>query len=384
MNRIKPLVARAVNELYCGGLTREEFERIKPAIYDKNHGTLLRANALAVALLGVLWLLSIFIPFLEVNRGVYMFFCPCFLLLFVLAWVFIGRRSRKLSIPMTYMMLAVAYAFGIVLGVFSKPEQPATTFCVLLFALPLLLIDRPVRCAVLVTGATACFCVCTVLVKSREISQQDIVNSISFLILGITVNHYVMKTKLRDILNQSIIERERDTDDLTRLLNKAAGRRQMEEYISGGGAAALLILDIDNFKSINDSYGHAYGDTVLRTLGTVIAGSFRSTDVLARIGGDEFAMLLPESTDIDRIGACMDRMDEALKDSFIVNNRFAPVTFSVGAAFCPRDSRDYDTLFEMADRALYAAKNNGKKQLAYYSPELANGCETQISEMTTG
>ena len=157
-------------------------------------------------------------------------------------------------------------------------------------------------------------------------------------------------------------------DLLTGLSNKIATERKIKEYIkeSPNELGMMFVIDIDNFKKINDTMGHAFGDEVLRTLGKHIGENFRVTDIIGRTGGDEFTIFLKSLKD----DAITLREAKKLADFFKEFEAGEYVkysaTASIGAAVFPQDGEDFETLYKAADRALYKAKERGKNQLAFY------------------
>ena len=130
-----------------------------------------------------------------------------------------------------------------------------------------------------------------------------------------------------------------------------------------GGVPAVLLLDLDHFKHVNDEHGHLMGDAVLQTVTDRIASVLRSEDCLARWGGEEFAVLAP---DIDREGvlALGERAREALAEMPVrVGDGSIDLTLSVGAALAGDERRTPDALVEAADQALYEAKNAGRNRV---------------------
>lgn len=159
-----------------------------------------------------------------------------------------------------------------------------------------------------------------------------------------------------------------DTDLLTDLYNKAATERKIKEYIEEhpNEQAVMFLLDIDNFKRINDTMGHAFGDEVLRTLGHDIRGEFRVSDIIGRTGGDEFIIFLKGIKD----DAFMEQEAKRMAHFFSTFQAGEYVkysaTASIGAAVFPKDAKDFDGLYKAADKALYKAKERGKNQLVFF------------------
>lgn len=161
------------------------------------------------------------------------------------------------------------------------------------------------------------------------------------------------------------MRQEAETDPLTGLLNRRAFERRFDQARAGVRQAgtALLIVDLDHFKKVNDTFGHAVGDEVLRKAARVMHGSVRATDVVSRMGGEEFAILLPD-TSVEEAVAIGQRLRERLYWSLNLGGAVPlRVTASIGAA---HDRLHADTVHEMmrdADRALYRAKENGRNRL---------------------
>ncbi|MCL5025635.1 MAG: diguanylate cyclase [Chloroflexi bacterium] len=122
---------------------------------------------------------------------------------------------------------------------------------------------------------------------------------------------------------------------------------------------AVMFIDLDNFKEINDSLGHETGDKVLQWVAERLVGQLRSSDTVARMGGDEFVILLPEVDSIADAQRATKRILEAVQEPFVISDRCLRVTTSIGIALYPDDTSDAEDLVKKADRAMYEAKNQG-------------------------
>ena len=166
------------------------------------------------------------------------------------------------------------------------------------------------------------------------------------------------------------LQNKAETDLLTELLNKISTENKIKEYLEGDGhdkTCMMCVLDIDNFKKINDTMGHAFGDEVLATLGKKIRTEFRVTDIIGRTGGDEFIIFLKDLKDDSIIEREAGRVAGFFKDFTVgTYTKYSP-TASIGAAIYPRDGSDYESMYKAADTALYKAKKRGKNQLAFFS-----------------
>ncbi len=166
--------------------------------------------------------------------------------------------------------------------------------------------------------------------------------------------------------------RQADSEPLTGLLNRGAIERNIKAFLTGeglGGRHALLMLDFDNFKAVNDTLGHTKGDELLVSFANGIRRLFRSGDYLSRTGGDEY-MLFIKHAQSDLIA--QDKA-EALREEMVNLSRKIgiPVSISVGIAVYHRDGETFEALYKAADTALYRIKRSGKNAIAFYSkPEV--------------
>lgn len=120
----------------------------------------------------------------------------------------------------------------------------------------------------------------------------------------------------------------------------------------------LLYIDLDDFKTFNDSYGHAYGDKILINIATKIKESIRASDTIARIGGDEFILLLEEVTHKDDIIKRTDSLRSIFNQPIVIDNIENKLSCSIGVAIYPEDGADIDTLLAVADKAMYQNKDS--------------------------
>ena len=165
-------------------------------------------------------------------------------------------------------------------------------------------------------------------------------------------------------------------DALTGLANRSLLQERAIEAIARarrtGGTLAMLCLDLDGFKAVNDLRGHAAGDRLLREVAARLSRCVRETDTVARIGGDEFVVLQADHVQPDMARALADRLVEALSEPYGLGAGEAPsnVTTSIGIAQFPADGDDAETLLHNADTALYRAKWAGKNRAAFFRPEM--------------
>lgn len=170
-----------------------------------------------------------------------------------------------------------------------------------------------------------------------------------------------------------ILRQKAEHDLLTGLYNRITTKNRIEDIIAqsvGGERHALFVIDIDNFKNVNDHLGHLCGDRVIVETASAIRRQFREEDVVGRIGGDEFVVFLKN---IDSFGLVVKKA-EMLRDMFRKSGEFRArqcnVSGSIGISVFPYDGDSYDNLFRKADAAMYAAKNSGKDSYRIYTSDM--------------
>lgn len=162
-------------------------------------------------------------------------------------------------------------------------------------------------------------------------------------------------------------------------LTELANRRHFIDHAKAAVAAArekdeaaLILLDLDRFKPINDRFGHAAGDTVLKTVAARLCCEVREDDVVARLGGDEFAILL-RSVGRAQCERIAERMLAGLRTPIALEEENVVIGGSIGVAFCPRHGRDVDLLLHRADLALYRAKRSGAGRCVFFARDMEFG-----------
>lgn len=158
-------------------------------------------------------------------------------------------------------------------------------------------------------------------------------------------------------------------DPLTGLLNRRECIRRIDQYIENSDElAAFLLIDIDNFKKLNDTMGHLYGDTILKNIARELLSMFRKEDIVARIGGDEFVVFLPR---IGKKAHVLPRLD-AIRDLFSdmgISPEAPSISCSIGVCFYPEHGEDFTTLFAKADDSMYYTKKHGKNSYSFYGSD---------------
>lgn len=196
----------------------------------------------------------------------------------------------------------------------------------------------------------------------------------SLKIIGYVKNIDAQKRHELEILKQS------QKDSLTGLYNKIVTQSLIEDYICGEGHEknhALIMMDVDNFKSINDTYGHIQGDNTLIEISSRLPKIFRSTDIIGRIGGDEFFILMKDFNTEEQLIEKLTALCKMFSEIRIGENKERKISGSIGVAAYPKDGITFHDLYKKADTSLYYAKEHGKDCFYIHDRCIGsqNGCE---------
>lgn len=168
------------------------------------------------------------------------------------------------------------------------------------------------------------------------------------------------------------LEEKAERDLLTGLYNKITTQSKIERYLSRDEfvLGALCIIDLDDFKEINDSFGHAFGDAVLSEVSQRLNSLFEKDVIIGRIGGDEFIVFFKNIKNLDEIKAKVISICEMFREAYTGNSNNYKISGTIGVAIAPRDGDNFDVLYNHADIAMYAAKNRGKDNYCMYEQGL--------------
>ncbi len=174
------------------------------------------------------------------------------------------------------------------------------------------------------------------------------------------------------------LKKDAETDALTGLLNKASSEKELTKLCKTN-AGALMMIDLDSFKLVNDIHGHAMGDKVLITFADILRAAVRSSDLLGRMGGDEFIAFChgihEESSVAQKAKFINERVTETAK-KLMGENMNIPLGASIGCVFIPMSGTDFPELYKKADKALYVVKQNGKHGYNIYTEETHESAPT--------
>lgn len=192
------------------------------------------------------------------------------------------------------------------------------------------------------------------------------------------------KMRMQMIAAENEIERMALYDRVTGLPNRHAFElslaQALQRHARNGGGSALLYIDVDGFKTVNDQFGHQVGDAVLKAIGVRLERALRGADIVARIGGDEFAVILSDTSineDAGRVAASLVRI---AAEPFATGRAPAHIGFSIGICMIPQSAADIDSALRNADLAMYHAKQMGKNTYQFYAETMVEDARRSQDE----
>ncbi len=364
-NRVLKVVKNIIARLY---VSREAYRESRYEIRNSNLNMLSAASLIASAIYLILFTMS-FIPMglrMEGQRFIYLAVSSHSLLFFVVSITLLPTHRKYITLSL-YLFLFMLYSHGLVDGIIVNRTTHTAVFFVLQIVCPSLIIDKTVRMLFYNAAWTFSYIGLSILYKSPELAKIGNLDAACFFVVGSMMNMYLSHLRTKEFILNQVIRTERDSDTLTGLLNKGSLTREIKKNLAKNSAnGVLLFLDVDDFKVINDTYGHDVGDRVLQSIARILRETFRQTDVIGRFGGDEFVIFMTDTNDISiaesRAQKALKNMRTCLKEPLLPLS----VHGSFGIASCSANGENYNNLFKKADLALYASKNSGKNRISVH------------------
>jgi len=182
--------------------------------------------------------------------------------------------------------------------------------------------------------------------------------------------------------SEEVIWRQANFDRLTGLPNRNMFHDRLHQEIDKSDRTklplALLLVDLDEFKEVNDTLGHHIGDLLLKEAAHRISSGVRVSDTVARLGGDEFTIILSELHDMNKVDVIAGKIIDKLAQEYRIGNEVVHISGSVGITFYPTDTRNIDSLIKNADQAMYEAKARGRNRFSYFTQSLQDNAQNRL------
>lgn len=270
-------------------------------------------------------------------------------------------RTRVIGALCNFFVLSFL-ALVIYISVYGAKAEPGVFFAPFMIALAMIFIRRSRESLTMITVATLVFLLLSNHNKPSYIFRIDLDMAIVAWCLSIFVNLESLHLWIRDYRLRNELVRLSCTDSLTGLMNKGSAESAARHYLSGQGVrecSALFVIDMDQFKQINDVLGHQAGDEALEVFGETLIKLFRAQDVVGRVGGDEFVALMKNISDAKLVARRAATICNAVRHTKLKNYNLS-ITCSVGVAIASMNHAGYDEMFKLADEQLYRVKRGGR------------------------
>ncbi len=290
---------------------------------------------------------------------------PVFLvfLIFSITAIKLKLTNYYLIQSMCVAMYVLMFAGFILISIFPYPDNVQVYISLFIMTMPALFIIRPsITLTVSIVMGTL-FSVLAYEYKPYYIACQDIFSTIAAILFSGVLSCFIVYVRVEDYIMKKKLFKMGNTDMLTSLYNKQGCEYYCQEYMDAAGMEehyTVIMMDMDNFKAINDTYGHVCGDNILRVFGGEIKGLFKADDVISRVGGDEFFILIKDMSDIEKI------RQKAVAVLKICERIGQKVNITLGSSIGIVTVKDtkltFEDLYKLSDRLLYESKNSGKNK----------------------
>lgn len=344
----------------------ERIDRCAAEIDSRNRRNLVVFSNGALLVSSIVFLASLLWPYyhaLLLSHGLLFLYSG---LLFFGSRYIQQRKLRRIRLIL-YLAFAPIMTAGVLLGSFFDPGRAAVSIVIFLCILPLFIIDKPWRIIGYQLFFAAAFVVCSFLSKTPEIFREDVFYLPIYLALGIGANIFTMYDKIESAESYVRIRHESEHDPLTELYNRKSGEEKLKSLFRAQVHGTFAILDVDNFKQINDRLGHQAGDAALCAVSDAVQKVFRSSDVVWRLGGDEFAVYAVNMLDADTCRRRFEALAGRLAEAETAPYGKLGLRVSVGCTICAGERLDFELIYKSSDAALYEAKNAGKGMIVVHS-----------------
>lgn len=349
---------------YCG-IEKDEYDAIKKDVYASNFVIWRILHFFMTSVFLALYISSLMNRLLRVNS---VFYLMAFLYSAAgIAVFFLCSKESRVAKLIMYLSMSLLFIFGCFISK-NNPVAPATTFIALLLITPMFMIDRPIYMTIELCAASTMFLIWMHAVKPAEIWMVDLINVIIYTVVGSFLNIIADSVRIREFVLARKLSIQKDTDELTGLKNKGALIREVNTLLRNESAAngVLFVMDVDKFKSINDTFGHDVGDDVIVQFGKILGKQFTNGEIAARFGGDEFVVFVRDADGADRAREIADGIIKVASE-VVLPTVGRKVSVSIGAALRTGQEKEFQEIFKKADASLYRAKADADNRFCIHN-----------------
>lgn len=356
------MVKKIWNLIKYGNYNNDSYKEYKDDVIETNH-QLLGVFAFGGTILNFL-LFSVSFYLKSISSSMYLYLLALVFSLLVL-WInkIVYKYMPKWTTFLSYTYAAFLFIIYMIVGVNHNINSTAAIICGFYVLFPIFFVDKPYRYAIFVLFLTGIFFIDTFVVKDIDYALLDFLNCSVFALISILLLYYLYNVRMLNLVNKRKVMEERDTDYLTGLKNRMAIETYISSNLNDCKQGIIFFVDLDDFKLVNDKYGHAMGDKVLIEVAQVIERIFSGYEY-ARLGGDEF-VIYAEGVNDEKWAK--ERASLLIKEisNIKISGKRNIVGSSIGIVFS-NSCGEYSTFFDRVDSAMYEAKKDGKNCYRVY------------------
>ncbi|MBO4468180.1 MAG: diguanylate cyclase [Clostridia bacterium] len=349
---------------YCG-IEKEEYKAIKRDTFISNYRIWRILHCLMTVFFAALFIDTLVSRMMRENSIVYLL---SFVYSALVTFVFFKlKKDSVIAQILIYLSIMFLFVFSSFITQ-NNPKIPATTFFVMLVITPMFMIDRPYFMGMVLTVASTGFATWMYFVKPYKIWELDFSNLVIFYPLGIVLHVVSNSVRIREFVLRRKINIQKDTDETTGLKNKGALTRAIDKYLKDETKekGILFVSDIDQFKKINDTYGHDIGDRVIGDFGKLLKDYFKNDEIVGRFGGDEFIIFIKNTDNGETALNTANEIVTSAAEQIEMPDENQKFSISIGIALYRGVEKNYTELFKKADMALYKVKSDPDSQFTIY------------------
>lgn len=353
-----------------GGVFKKRFDDCEKYINNVNLKMLMTASIISI-FLGIIFL--VVDTFLGAGGKASYFYLAVVIILIIVHLLarFVAKKNVKWVMPLTYLFCCLLLDLAIIQGTVVLHHSVGLMFCVFLFVIPLIVLDKPLRLDFLLFAMTVIYSLLCMLMKPMDVSMMDVIYSVISLVVSVMLYHSSVALRMEEIISNWQMEKEKDKDALTKLQTRQVAELAIFDYMKkNDDLAALMLVDVDNFTKVNDVLGHDEADRVLVVISRCIKSIFRNTDIIARVGGDDFMVFMQYATKFRDIEKKADVLQRVISKE--LKNEKLDITVSTGVAIYPENSDNYKDLYRRAEIALKRCKRQGKAKYVIYRDRMGD------------
>ena len=271
------------------------------------------------------------------------------------------ERPFKNATLVFYLVIVPILLFAATMDAYFDPTEEGFTSLLFLCVIPCLIIDMPVKIGTFLLCVAVTDSVIFRFFNDSDMFEPFLCHTAVAFVVSIVISGYVLKIQIENVRRGESLSYQSEHDKMTGLYNRAGGEKRISDYLEEGCKGFFYLIDIDNFKYVNDSFGHDVGDEVLEDISGILTESSGQNDVLMRIGGDEFVGFSEGEFSEELIQRRFERIKSGLRWTRFSREYKQKITLSMGAVILDgKTDYTYKTLDKAADELLYESKRNGK------------------------